>query len=66
MRCHQGPDGCRVERDRAPDVANEEKNPMRAAGASLTLVITGALMLAAGVAACADDDASEPAKLSGV
>ncbi len=39
---------------------------MRAAGASRTLVITAALMLAIGVAACADDDASEPATLSGV
>ena len=39
---------------------------MRAAGASRTLVITAALMLAIGVAACADDDASEPAKLSDV
>ncbi len=39
---------------------------MRAMGASRTLVITAALMLAVGVAACADDDASEPAKLSGV
>ena len=51
---------------RAPDVAKEEKNPMRAAGASRTLVVTAALMLAIGVAACADNDASEPAKLSGV
>lgn len=39
---------------------------MRAAGASRTLVITAVLMLAIGVAACADDDASEPARLSGV
>ncbi len=39
---------------------------MRAAGASRTLVVTAALTLAVGVAACADDDASEPAKLFGV
>ncbi len=39
---------------------------MRAAGASRTLVVTTALMLAISVAACADDDTSEPAKLSGV
>ncbi len=39
---------------------------MRAASASRTLVIAAALMLAIGVAACADDDASEPATLSGV
>jgi len=39
---------------------------MRAAGAFRTLVITTALMLVVGVAACADDDASEPAKLSAV
>ncbi len=39
---------------------------MRAASASRTLVVTSALMLAVGVAACADDDASEPATLSGV
>ena len=39
---------------------------MRTMGASRTLVITAALMLAIGVAACADDDASEPARLSGV
>ena len=30
------------------------------------MIVTAALMLAVGVAACADDDASEPAKLSGV
>ena len=39
---------------------------MRVTSASRTLVVTAALMLAVGVAACADDDASEPAKLSGV
>ncbi len=39
---------------------------MRVAGTSRTLVVTAALMLAIGVAACADDDASEPAKLSDV
>ncbi|MBW2362216.1 MAG: hypothetical protein JRG84_15035 [Deltaproteobacteria bacterium] len=39
---------------------------MRTRGASRTLVITGALMLAINVAACADDDASEPTQLSGV
>ena len=51
---------------RPPDVAKQEENPMWAAGASRTLVVTAALMLAVGVAACADDDASQPAKLSGV
>ena len=39
---------------------------MRTMGASRTLVITAALMLATNVAACADDYASEPTKLSGV
>ncbi len=39
---------------------------MRAAGAFRTLVVTAALMLAVGVVACADDDASEPTKLSDV
>ena len=38
---------------------------MRASGAFRTLVVTAALMLAVGVAACADDDASEPADFSG-
>ncbi len=32
-------------------------------GASRTLVVTAALMLAIGVAACADDDASAPSEL---
>ncbi len=36
---------------------------MRAMGASRTLVVTAALMLAIGVAACADDDASAPGEL---
>ncbi len=48
---------------RALDVANEEENPMRAAGVFRTLVVTAALMLAIGVAACADDDASAPGEL---
>ncbi len=36
---------------------------MRAPGASRTLVVTAALMLAISVAACADDDASAPGEL---
>ncbi len=36
---------------------------MRAAAASRTWVVTAALMLAAGVSACADDDASAPGEL---
>ena len=37
---------------------------MRTMGASRTLVITAALMLATNVAACADDYASEPTQES--
>ncbi len=36
---------------------------MRAMGASRTLVVTAALILAAGVTACADDDTSAPGEL---
>ncbi len=64
MRCHQGPGSCRAREARAPVVANAEENLMWAMGAPRTWVITAALMLAIGVAACAaDEDTSAPGEL---